>query len=271
MATRIDIFGQPQNDDFPLDGSSVDPPKEHAEFDCPSDSIIEHQVVRNILIVGKTGVGKSTIANKLLGESMLTVSSSLQGVTRPVDSKDIMNVNRDGIIYNIKLIDTVGVEDREFCHQQFFDNMRNFLQKAPNGIHLVLFVFKNGRLTDEDKKAFKTITSKFGHRILNVLAIVVTCCEGLDEDARAATVEEYKKWTTCVVKKGIFTVGFPNPDTTAQHLQPHYEKSMRVDVEQLQALVSSCKLEVMTLGDFSECDVPLSWGAKVCPKKCLLL
>ena len=39
---------------------------------------------RNVVVVGKTGVGKSTVANKLVGDDVFKVAEELDGVTRTI-------------------------------------------------------------------------------------------------------------------------------------------------------------------------------------------
>ena len=84
-----------------------------------SDSIpvgLHPKPVRNIVILGKTGAGKATIANVIVDHCMFTVSTSVEGITR--SAKDsTASYEKDDFKYNIKLIDTVGVKDTEFHPQ----------------------------------------------------------------------------------------------------------------------------------------------------------
>ena len=65
---------------------------------------------RNIIVLGKTGAGKSTVANQILGTNHFEVSTSTQSVTRRVRNGEA-RLTVDGVDYNIKIIDTVGLFD----------------------------------------------------------------------------------------------------------------------------------------------------------------
>ena len=66
---------------------------------------------RNVTVVAKTGVGKSTVAKKLLGEDVFKVSSSLD-----VDSWVILHsevsFHHESKMNQVKVVDTVGLFNR---------------------------------------------------------------------------------------------------------------------------------------------------------------
>ena len=233
MATRSAItnsvgveYGRPA---LPLHGS---PPK-----------------VRNILILGKAGVGKSTIANQIIGSQIFKISTPVGSVTRQIGSNIVTGqAGTNGTMYNIKLIDTAG-QSNHFSIEHI-DDMKLFLEA---GIHLVIFVSKNARFTNEDSEAFKYILEMFGESIANNSALVVTCCEGLHEIAREALVKELyenenTKDITCAMKKGVLTVGFPIIDAVKPQLQPIYQESAKKDEQKLRLLVDDCsELMIMPL------------------------
>lgn len=226
-------------DSYHIDGTSIEP---HAKL------------VRNIVILGKIGTGKATIANMILGHPKFTVSTSVEGATRSIKDSTA-SCNRNGIEYNIKLIDTVGVRDTE-PRSHILSEVEKFVEST-NGIHLIIFVFKNSRYTKEDEEAFGVVTGLFKSVIENISLLVITCCEGLNKDARDELVDNFKteeptKQIAVVMKKGIVPVGFPDLKTVTILLKPTYEESILEDSKKLQGLIESCT-ESVSAEEFQKC------------------
>ena len=207
---------------------------------------------RNIILFGKTGSGKATIANRILGSPVFRVTTSVGGITRSVGECTGRKKVRSGtsdITYTIKLVDTVEESSTKLRTQHISTEMQSFAESVRGGIHLVLFVFKYGRLTKEDKNAFDFIIKNYQQCISNISALVVTCCEGLDDTARKQAVTEFRTEGSTIsiaeaMKKGILTVGFPNPTTLGEKLKPIYEDSMKTDAEALKDLVAHASMGV---------------------------
>jgi len=73
---------------------------------------------RKILILGKTGCGKSTIANKIIDQERFQVSSSLQSMTAEVQDKTNV-VKIDDKSYEICVMDTIGFFDTKEKKKRF--------------------------------------------------------------------------------------------------------------------------------------------------------
>ena len=211
---------------------------------------------RNILIIGKTGAGKATIANKILGENKFHVSASVEGATKSIAMRQI-----DALIqksdsettalkyyhYTIRLIDTVGVSYR-LNPQQIAEKIESFIEESPQGIHLVIFVFKNGHFTKEDQVAFNLfITSGLAKEISPISALVITCCEGLNDTARQELRRDFSSVPSIAtfMQKNIYTVGFPNIDVVKVELKSFYEEIIETDKNTLKDLVAGCEKPVL--------------------------
>ena len=142
---------------------------------------------RNIVVVGKTGCGKSTVANQLIGNEVFQIGRSSKSVTEHPGQKEAKRTV-DDIEYNIKVIDTVGLFDSASpagSNKDILREAKAFFQKNVKGLNLILFVFKEGRFTDEEKKTFSVITKHFKKdRVGEISALVVTNCENIDEAER---------------------------------------------------------------------------------------
>ena len=200
--------------------------------------------VRNIVILGKTGAGKATIANVIVDHRMFTISTSVEGITR--SAKDsTASYESDDFTYNIKLIDTAGVKDTKFRRQHLLHEIISFLI-TKDCIHLIIFVFKNSRFTKEDSEAFGYIADVFEPVIKDISLLVITCCEVLSKDARNGLVVNFEtkqstnKIADVMKNKGIEPVGFPILETVTAPLIPVYEQSVKEDSEKLRNIVKSC-------------------------------
>ena len=205
---------------------------------------------RNIIVVGKTGAGKSTVANKIIGDDVFKVSDSLRAVTKR-QTHTMVDLEYVDVTYKIKMVDTVGLFDTgesKITNDAIVDKLRTYLiDKCPDGINLVLFVFKKGRFTDEERQTFDIIIKEFKREVSEFSALVITHC-AMGTKARQEYLDLFTKDSSTrnissFVKKGIYPVDFPPLDGDEDE-----EPSKRTldDVESLRQLIFSCS--EMTLG-----------------------
>jgi len=130
----------------------------------------------NILLVGGTGVGKSSIINMIFGADTATVGHS-QPETRGIKKID---QNKAVVLY-----DTEGFEIGEKAEEAFHKNVLGFIERkkkevTENQIHLVWFVISGSsdRVTDYDIKLHNEL-KKLGIPV----AIIFSKCDNADENS----------------------------------------------------------------------------------------
>ena len=124
-------------------------------------AIIQYaSALKTYLIVGLSGVGKSTIANCIINKNPdlfyirsypFNTSNSASGCTRN------FQVSYDN---HIKVIDTVGFGDPELNQTSVLQSLRIALATENYQIDAILFVIRQGRLRNETFQFFKLMQNE---------------------------------------------------------------------------------------------------------------
>lgn len=224
---------------------------------------------RNVVIVGKTGAGKSTVANKILelspevskAGSFHTSNDVLASVTINNDIRKI-SFECNGEQYDVNLIDTVGLFDTGSKHtassdsakrnNKLMDDLKEFFEEhIPDGLSLVLFVCTYQRWTDEEQDTFDCIVKSLEHELSPISALIITRCDNFDEEKLANIPKEYKevectKHVCEFMKKGLFPVGFPDLAKVREEFRSAYAKDAEEYKKQLQKLICEAKEKKLT-------------------------
>ena len=192
---------------------------------------------RNVIVVGKIGSGKSTLANKIIcSDDVFIIGDQFHAVTEQVTNV-IESVNIEGKHYLINMIDTVGLRDTgtKSDNEIMKEVKKELRARAPEGLNLIIFVFKHGRFTKEEMKVFRKISENFTDVIQDFSLLVITNCDRKSRNAREDIVRKFKEDSLtknfgAMMRKGIHCVGLPDVKDLNEQEMPSAIEEMKEDM-----------------------------------------
>lgn len=130
-----------------------------------------------IVVLGKTGAGKSSLLNTLSGENAFTINHTANSGTRVCKAK-LKTV--DG--KNLLLVDTPGFFDTDRSEDEMKAEIVSCITECAPGPHVFIIVLRVEKFTEQENQVIKTITDYFSDEALRFATVLFTHGDQLEEE-----------------------------------------------------------------------------------------